>query len=165
MLGAVSRWGTHAQPCFRICLAFNRTGWLNDRVSMSDTDLHKKIYRAQGGHHSIIDLLRSFTNPDLEVDGISAVSDLHMKVGEPVRYRLDGELETIQDGEPLTEAVIKALVYPMITEAQGATGGESAAGSGRRFLPCRRAGEFPAKCVSRSGRPRLRDADVAPPYS
>ena len=47
---------------------------------MSDFDPNKKVYEAQGGKFSIIDLLRSFADPDLEIDGISRISDLHMKV-------------------------------------------------------------------------------------
>jgi twitching motility protein PilT len=85
---------------------------------MSDFDPNKKVYKAQGGTFSIIDLLRSFADPDLEVDGISRISDLHMKVREPVRYRYDGDLETIQEGEPLTEEVLRELVFPLISEAQ-----------------------------------------------
>ncbi len=37
---------------------------------MSDFDLNKKVYKAQGGSFSIIDLLHSFADPELEVDGI-----------------------------------------------------------------------------------------------
>ena len=85
---------------------------------MADYDLDKKVYAAQGGKFSIIDLLRSFADPDLEVDGIPRISDLHMKVGEPVRFRYDGALESIDDGEPLTEEVLRELVFPMLGEAQ-----------------------------------------------
>ena len=85
---------------------------------MSDFDPLKKVYKAQGGTFSIIDLLRSFADPELEIDGISRVSDLHMKVGEPVRYRYDGELETIAEGEPLTEEILQELVFPLISEKQ-----------------------------------------------
>ncbi|TVP81173.1 MAG: PilT/PilU family type 4a pilus ATPase [Puniceicoccaceae bacterium] len=85
---------------------------------MSNFDPHKKVYPAQGGTYSMLDLLRSFADPDLEVDGISRISDLHMKVGEPVRYRLDGELETIEDGEPLTQEILQQLVFSLISEQQ-----------------------------------------------
>lgn len=66
----------------------------------------------------MIDLLHSFADPELEVDGIPRVSDLHMKVGEPVRYRYDGALETMGDGEMLTEELIRELVFPLISESQ-----------------------------------------------
>lgn len=85
---------------------------------MSDFDPNKKVYKAQGGTFSMIDLLRSFADPELEVDGISRISDLHMKVGEPVRYRYDGDLETIEEGEPLTEEVLRELVFPMLSETE-----------------------------------------------
>ena len=84
---------------------------------MSDFDPLKKVYKAQGGTFSIMDLLRSFSDPELEIDGISRVSDLHMKVGEPVRYRYDGELETIAEGEPLTEEILQELVFPLISQS------------------------------------------------
>ena len=85
---------------------------------MSDFDPNKKVYKAHGGNFSIIDLLRSFADPELEVDGISRISDLHMKVGEPVRYRYDGELETIEGGEPLTEEALRELIFPLISQSQ-----------------------------------------------
>lgn len=85
---------------------------------MADFDPNKKVYQVQGERRSIIDLLHSFANPELEVDGIPRISDLHMKVGEPVRYRYDGALEILEDGEVLTEALIRELIFPLITEAQ-----------------------------------------------
>jgi twitching motility protein PilT len=85
---------------------------------MPNYDPDKKVYNVQGDLRSIMDLLQSFADPDLEVDGISRISDLHMKVGEPVRYRYDGALETLEDGEVLTEELIRELVFPLINEAQ-----------------------------------------------
>jgi twitching motility protein PilT len=82
---------------------------------MSTYDPQKKVYAAQGGRFSILDLLRNFADPELEVDGISRISDLHMKVGEPVRYRFDGQLETIEGGEPLSPSVLRELVYPLLS--------------------------------------------------
>jgi len=87
---------------------------------MSDQkyDPNEKVYKAQGGLFSLIDLLRSFADPELEVDGISRISDLHMKVGEAVRFRYDGHLEMIEDGEPLTPEIIEKLVFSMLNEKQ-----------------------------------------------
>lgn len=85
---------------------------------MVDFTPHKKVYKVQGERRSMIDLLHSFADPELEVDGIPRVSDLHMKVGEPVRYRYDGALETMGDGEMLTEELIRELVFPLISESQ-----------------------------------------------
>lgn len=85
---------------------------------MPEYDAHKKVYNVQGELRSIIDLLYSFADPNLEIDGISRISDLHMKVGEPVRYRYDGDLETIKEGELLTEELIRELIFPLISESQ-----------------------------------------------
>ncbi|ADE56047.1 type IV pilus twitching motility protein PilT [Coraliomargarita akajimensis] len=85
---------------------------------MSEYDTYAKVYSAQGGKFSIIDLLRSFADPELEVNGMSRISDLHMKVGDPVRYRYDGDLEVIQGGEVLTEETLCQLVFPLITDEQ-----------------------------------------------
>jgi twitching motility protein PilT len=85
---------------------------------MSDYDPHKKVYTVQGNLRSIIDLLQSFADPEYEIEGISRISDLHMKVGESIRYRFDGALEIIQEGEPLTEELIRELIFPLLTDSQ-----------------------------------------------
>ena len=85
---------------------------------MIEFDINNKVYEAQGGMFSIIDLLRSFTDSEMQTDGISRISDLHMKVGEPVRYRFDGELETIAEGVPLTKTTLRSLVFPLLSEKQ-----------------------------------------------
>ncbi|HKK17483.1 MAG TPA: ATPase, T2SS/T4P/T4SS family, partial [Opitutales bacterium] len=87
-------------------------------ATMAEYDANKKAYDVQGEKRSIIDLLHSFADPELEVDGIPRISDLHMKVGDPVRYRYDGELEMIEDGEALTEEMIRELIFPLLSEAQ-----------------------------------------------
>ena len=85
---------------------------------MTEYDINNKVYEAQGGIFSIIELLRSFTDSEMQTDGISRISDLHMKVGEPVRYRFDGELETIAEGVPLTKTTLRSLVFPLLSEKQ-----------------------------------------------
>jgi len=85
---------------------------------MSNFDPRNKVYKAQGGMFSIIELLRIFADSKMEIDGISRISDLHMKVGEPVRYRYDGELETIEGGEALTAEQLRELVFPLLSEEQ-----------------------------------------------
>ena len=87
---------------------------------MSELSPDQKVYQAQGGRFSIFDLFASFTDPDLQVDRIPRITDLHMKVGEPVCYRFDNELEPIKNGEALTEDLIRKLVFPLINESQRA---------------------------------------------
>lgn len=73
-------------------------------------------YGTKAGKLSIEDLLGSFADPDLQVDGISRISDLHLKIGEVIRFRLDGDLEPVEGGEPLTEPVFRQLIGPLLTE-------------------------------------------------
>ena len=85
---------------------------------MAYYDINDKVYEAQGGMYSMLDLLRTFTDTDMQTDGMSRISDLHLKVGEPVRFRLDGDLETIAEGIPVTEPVLRSLVFPLLSEKQ-----------------------------------------------
>ena len=85
---------------------------------MANYDINDKVYEAQGGMYSMMDLLRTFTDTDMQTDGMSRISDLHLKVGEPVRFRLDGDLETIAEGIPVTEPVLRSLVFPLLSEKQ-----------------------------------------------
>ena len=85
---------------------------------MANYDINDKVYEAQGGMYSMLDLMRTFTDTDMQTDGMSRISDLHLKVGEPVRFRLDGDLETISEGIPVTEPVLRSLVFPLLSEKQ-----------------------------------------------
>ncbi len=85
---------------------------------MSDYCPDQKVYTAQGGQFSVHDLMRRFADPELEFDGMPRISDLHLKVGEPVRYRYDGDLETVEGGEVLTDELIHQLVFPLLSKAQ-----------------------------------------------
>jgi len=67
---------------------------------------------------SIFDLLARFLEPAYMVQGISRLSDLHLKVGEPVRYRFDGELVTLPEASPISREVFDALLAPLLEEDQ-----------------------------------------------
>jgi twitching motility protein PilT len=67
---------------------------------------------------SILDLLKRFTEERWQLNGISRLADLHLKVGEVARYRLDGELVPLADAERLTHEMVKALVYPLLRPDQ-----------------------------------------------
>jgi twitching motility protein PilT len=67
---------------------------------------------------SILDLLRRFTDKKWERNGISRLADLHMKVGEPARFRLDGDLIPLDKAAPLTREMVRGLVHPLLREDQ-----------------------------------------------
>jgi len=70
-----------------------------------------KVYSAAGlGEFSLLDLLAYF-----QERGAMRVSDLHLKVGAPPTYRIDGDLVKLK-GPPLTPEVAQKLIYPLTTE-------------------------------------------------
>lgn len=76
------------------------------------------VYPVGGRILSIFDLLDRFTEASYMSEGISRLSDLHLTVGEPVRYRFDGELVTLPDAFPVTREMLEALLFPILTDEQ-----------------------------------------------
>jgi twitching motility protein PilT len=70
-----------------------------------------KVYTAADlGDFSILDLLAYF-----QEHGAMRVSDLHLKVGAPPTYRIDGNLVKLK-GPAVTAEVAKRLIYPFVSE-------------------------------------------------
>jgi len=70
-----------------------------------------KVYPAADlGEFSILDLLAYF-----QEHGAMRVSDLHLKVGAPPTYRIDGNLVKLK-GPAVTADVAKRLIYPFLSE-------------------------------------------------
>lgn len=76
------------------------------------------VYMVDGHLESILDLLARFAEERWQRNGISRLADLHIKVGVPVQFRLDGDLTPLQDAEVLTNEHVKALVYPLLRADQ-----------------------------------------------
>ncbi|MCK4753375.1 MAG: PilT/PilU family type 4a pilus ATPase [Planctomycetes bacterium] len=71
-----------------------------------------KVYPAEDfGMLSILDMLEYF-----EKHGAMRVSDLHIKVGAAVTYRVDGVLAKLK-GSSVTTEIAKQLIYPLMSEA------------------------------------------------
>ena len=70
-----------------------------------------KVYSTENlGQLSIVDMLNYF-----EEHGAMRVSDLHLKVGAPPTYRIDGDLVKLK-GSAVTAEVAKRLIYPLLTD-------------------------------------------------
>jgi twitching motility protein PilT len=73
--------------------------------------LSAKVYpTAESGKFSITDMLAYF-----ERHGAMRVSDLHIKVGAPPTYRIDGSLVKLK-GSTVTTQIAKQLIYPLLSE-------------------------------------------------
>jgi len=70
----------------------------------------EKVYTTENlGKLSILDMLAYF-----EEKGAMRVSDLHIKVGAPPTYRIDGDLVKLK-GLALTPEIAKQLIYPLLS--------------------------------------------------
>ena len=70
-----------------------------------------KVYPTENmGLLSIQDLLAYF-----EKRGAMRVSDLHIKVGAPPAYRIDGDI-TYLKGQPVTPEIAQKLIFPLLSE-------------------------------------------------
>jgi twitching motility protein PilT len=70
-----------------------------------------KVYPTENlGKYSILDMLKYF-----EEHGAMRVSDLHLKVGAPPAYRIDGDLVKLK-GPNLTPDIAKQLIFPLLKE-------------------------------------------------
>jgi twitching motility protein PilT len=70
-----------------------------------------KVYPTENlGNLSILDMLAYF-----EEHGAMRVSDLHIKVGAPPAYRIDGSLVKLK-GLPVTPQVAQQLIYPLLSD-------------------------------------------------
>jgi len=82
---------------------------------MTDSyDPNQKIYHAGDHVYSMVDILASAASEEYMINGLPRVSDFHLKVGEPVRFRLDSELQTIPGGVPLTAELMEAMVFSLL---------------------------------------------------
>jgi len=70
-----------------------------------------KVYITENlGKLSITDMLDYF-----EQRGAMRVSDLHIKIGAPPTYRIDGDLVKLR-GEPVNPETAKQLIYPLLSD-------------------------------------------------
>ena len=74
-------------------------------------DGSKKVYSTENlGKLSVLDMLAYF-----EQHGAMRVSDLHIKVGAPPSYRIDGNLVRLK-GLTVTPEVAKQLIFPLLSD-------------------------------------------------
>ncbi|MHC4185100.1 MAG: type IV pilus twitching motility protein PilT [Planctomycetota bacterium] len=77
-----------------------------------DYQPNTKVYATENlGKMSIRDMLAYF-----EEHGAMRVSDLHIKVGSPPAYRIDGNLAKLK-GPKVTPEMAKQLIYPLLSDA------------------------------------------------
>ena len=75
-------------------------------------EVNKNVYPTEDmGQLSIQDMLTYFENM-----GTMRISDLHLKVGAPPAYRVDGDLQKLK-GPNLTPEMAEQLILPLLSGA------------------------------------------------
>ncbi len=85
---------------------------------MASAAFEEPVYPVAGKLHSLRDLLAIFNDPVHILDGLSRFSDLHIKTGEPVRYRYDGDIVDLPDATPLRPETAEHLILAMLEPHQ-----------------------------------------------
>ena len=73
-------------------------------------DPNRPVYQCAGRGCSTHDLLEVFLRPEFFHAGVPRLSDLHLRIGQVVRTRLDGDLVPLRDAEVLTRESFAALL-------------------------------------------------------
>ncbi|MGF1484540.1 MAG: type IV pilus twitching motility protein PilT [Opitutales bacterium] len=81
-------------------------------------DPNAPVYPAGEHMLSINELLENSVHEDYMANGLPRISDFHLKVGHPVRFRLDDDLESVPDGAILTPELVEKLVFPLLHHEQ-----------------------------------------------
>lgn len=79
-------------------------------------ELNRRVYRVGDRLCGLLDLLELFLKKEFLEDGVPRVSDLHLKAGQPARFRLDGDLVTVPGAKPLTDPIMESLLAPVLGE-------------------------------------------------
>lgn len=79
-------------------------------------DPDRPVYRCRGQDCSIHDLLSIFLLPEFSRNGVPRVSDLHLRIGQTARMRLDGDLVPLANADPIARETFEALVFPLLSD-------------------------------------------------
>ncbi|MFP6885921.1 MAG: PilT/PilU family type 4a pilus ATPase [Opitutales bacterium] len=73
-------------------------------------DLNQPIYQAGQSAMSMANLLAYFIDPNYQRGNLSRISDMHVKVGRPVSFRIDDDLTPVPEGVPVTDEAIRYML-------------------------------------------------------
>lgn len=83
---------------------------------MTEDPLHAKVYQQGQLMMSMNDLLGWFVHPDYKSGSLSRISDLHVKVGRPVSFRIDDDLQPLPEGSNVEPAAMETFLQAILSE-------------------------------------------------
>jgi len=79
-------------------------------------DLNQPIYQAGQSAMSMSNLLAYFVDPNYQRGNLSRISDMHVKIGRPVSFRIDDDLTPVPEGADVTDEVIQYMLGIILNE-------------------------------------------------
>ena len=79
-------------------------------------DLNQAIYQVGQNSLSLAQLLNYFVDPSYQRGNLSRISDMHVKTGRPVSFRIDDDLTPIPEGSGVSDEVIRYMLGVLLSE-------------------------------------------------
>ena len=79
-------------------------------------DLNQPIYQVGDSTLSFSDMLGYFINPEYKRGNLSRISDMHVKTGRPVSFRIDDDLTPMPGGIGVTDEVLRYMLGILLNE-------------------------------------------------
>ena len=84
---------------------------------MAETyDINQQIYQAGQNLVSFAQMLNYFTDPAYRKGNLSRISDMHVKIGRPVSFRIDDDLTAMPEGVGVTDEVMRYMLGILLSE-------------------------------------------------
>ena len=79
-------------------------------------DINQKIYQTGQNMVSFAQMLNYFTDPAYQRGNLSRISDMHVKTGRPVSFRIDDDLTPMPEGVGVTDEVIRYMLGVLLSD-------------------------------------------------
>jgi twitching motility protein PilT len=80
-------------------------------------DINHPIYQVGPSTLTFTQLLNYFIDPSYQRGNLSRISDLHVKIGRPVSFRIDDDLTPLPEGAPVSEDCIRYILGILLGES------------------------------------------------
>ena len=79
-------------------------------------DINQPIYQVGDSPLSFAQMLNYFIDPAYKKGNLSRISDMHVKTGRPVSFRIDDDLTPMPGAGPVTDEIIRYMLGILLSE-------------------------------------------------
>jgi twitching motility protein PilT len=83
---------------------------------MTEEPLYAPVYQVGQSFMSMNELFGYFVDPQYQKGGLSRISDMHVKLGHPVSFRIDDDLVAVPDGVAVDERAMTTFLKTILSE-------------------------------------------------